>query len=147
LTPLTGRWWFSLAVIVCSAGCSQSDDGRMTVYPVSGKVLVGGRPAEGAEVVFYGATPDLKGTGTVPPSGTTDENGVFRLRSYEPDDGAPAGNFNVTVFWPEPIPEGVDEEMFQPKDRLKDRFMNPDSSGLTAEIPEGGIDLPPFQLN
>jgi hypothetical protein len=119
----------------------------MEVYPVTGKVTVGGQPAEGAEVVFYGATPDLQGPGTVAPAGTTDKDGVFQLRSYEPNDGAPAGKFNVTVFWPEPIPEGVDEEMYQPKDRLKQRYLNPEKSGLTAEVPVGGAELPPFELN
>jgi hypothetical protein len=144
------QWAISLPMtlaIVTIIGCSQRDDGRMQVYPVSGKVTVGGQPATGAKVVLYGATPELKGAGTIPPEGTTDENGAFALRSYEPEDGAPAGKFIVTILWPEPIPEGVDEEMFQPKDRLKDRYSNPETSGLTAEIPVGGGELPPFKLN
>ncbi len=136
---------YTLAALVV-AGCSKSDDGRLEVYPVTGKVTVGGRPAEGAEVVLYGATPELKGPGTIPPEGTTDENGAFSLTSYEPNDGAPAGKFHVTIFWPEPIPEGADQEMFQPKDRLKQKYLNPDASGLTAEVPVGGGELPPFEL-
>lgn len=135
-----------LGSLLVVAGCSQSDDGRMQVYPVTGKVTVGGQPAEGAEVVFYGATPDLKGPGTIPPVGTTDANGEFSLTSYEPDDGAPAGKFQVTVFWPEPIPEGADEEMFQPKDRLKEKYLDPETSQLSAEIPVGGAVLAPFEL-
>jgi hypothetical protein len=93
-----------------------------------------------------GATPDLKGPGTIPPVGTTDANGEFALTSYEPDDGAPAGKFQVTVFWPEPIPEGADEEMFQPKDRLKEKYLDPETSQLSAEIPVGGAELAPFEL-
>jgi hypothetical protein len=135
-----------VASILSVAGCARSDDGRMQVYPVTGKVTVGGQPAEGAELVFYGATPDLKGPGTIPPVGTTDANGEFALTSYEPDDGAPAGKFQVTVFWPEPIPEGADEEMFQPKDRLKEKYLDPETSQLSAEIPVGGAELAPFEL-
>jgi hypothetical protein len=135
-----------LLAIAAVAGCSSSDDGRMQVYPVSGKVTVNGQPAEGAEVVFYGVTPELKGAGTVPPAATTDASGVFHLRSYDPADGAPAGKFNVTVFWPEPVPAGADQEMYQPKDRLKQRYLNPETSGLTAEVPVGGGELPPFEL-
>jgi hypothetical protein len=119
----------------------------MKVYPVSGRVMVNGAPAAGARVVLYGATPELTGPGTIPPEGITDENGVFQLRSYEPEDGAPAGKFNVTVRWLEPVPEGVDPLEYKQKDRLKDRYSNPETSGLTVEIPEGGGELPPFELN
>ncbi len=136
-------------VFVLAAGCSSGGDveGRVKVYPVSGAVKVGGQPASGARVVFYGATPELTGPGTVSPAAIADENGVFQLQSYEPGDGAPAGSFNVTVFWPEEVPEGVDPEVQRPKDRLKDRYGNPEKSGLTAEVPEGGVELPPFELN
>lgn len=135
-------------VLALLSGCSAGGDvdGRMKVYPVSGAVMVGGQPAAGARVVFYGATPELTGPGTVAPAAMADENGVFHLRSYEPEDGAPAGKFNVTVFWPEEVPEGVDPEVNRPKDRLKNRYLNPETSGLTAEIPVGGSELPPFEL-
>jgi hypothetical protein len=136
----------SLALLMLS-GCASEDDGRMQVYPVSGTVKVGGQPVEGAEVVFYGATPGLRGKGTIPPEGETDANGVFRLTSYEPNDGAPAGQFKVTVRWPEPIPADADQEMYQPKDRLKGKYSDPETSGLTVEVPEGGGELPPFELN
>lgn len=137
-----------LATIALAVGCSSGGDvdGRMKVYPVSGTVKVGGQPAAGARVVFYGATPELTGPGTVSPAAETDESGVFHLRSYEPQDGAPAGKFNVTVAWPEEVPEGVDPEVNRPKDRLKNRYLDPEKSGLTAEVPEGGIELPPFEL-
>jgi hypothetical protein len=129
------------------AGCSQPDDGRIEVYPVTGKVTVNGAPAAGAEVVFYGATPELKGPNVAPPEGMTDENGEFQLRTYDADDGAPAGTFNVSVIWPEPIPEGVDTEMYQPQDRLKGKYTDPNASGLTVEVPAGGGTLPPIELN
>src|SRR5688572_30759974 len=46
---------FSLA----AAGCSKTPEGRMQVYPASGQVTVNGQPAAGAQVAFYGATPEL----------------------------------------------------------------------------------------
>jgi hypothetical protein len=136
------------SIVALSGGCSSgsNDDGRVKVYPVSGMVKVDGQPAAGARVVFYGATPELTGPGTVSPAAETDESGVFHLRSYEPEDGAPAGKFNVTVSWPEEVPEGVDPEVHRPKDRLKNRYLNPETSGLTADVPEGGIELPSFEL-
>jgi hypothetical protein len=135
-----------LVLAAAIAGCSDVEEGRMRVYPVSGRVTVKGSPAEGARVVFYGATPDLTGPGTPAPVGTTDANGEFRLRSYDPEDGAPAGKFNVTIIWPEPIPPNVDQEMYRPKDRLQGRYSDPQKSGLTATVEEGGGELPPFEL-
>jgi hypothetical protein len=118
----------------------------MQVYPASGQVTVNGQPAAGAQVAFYGATPELTGPGTPAPAATTDENGEYRLRSYDPEDGAPAGEFKVTVVWPEPIPPNVDQEMYRPKDRLKGRYSHPDKSGLKMTVPEGGGELPPIEL-
>jgi hypothetical protein len=142
------RRWVSPVVLamLTVAGCTKVREGRVRVYPVSGKVTSKGQPVEGAEVVFYGATPDLTGPGTPAPAGITDANGEFTLRSYVPDDGAPAGKFNVTVYWPEPIPPGVDTEMYERKDRFKGRYMEPGESGLTVEVPEGGGELPPLEL-
>ena len=128
-----------------SGGCAEVDN-RVPVYPVSGKILVNGVGAEGAKVVFYGASKDLTGKGTVLPSAVTDSEGNFKLRSYDPEDGAPAGKYAVSIIWPEPIPEGADVEMFEPPDRLKLRYVDPKQSGLTAEVVEGGIDLAPFEL-
>ena len=126
-------------------GCGK-DDGHIKVYPVQGKVLVAGAPAEGARVVFYPASDDLKKPGMPVPEGTTDAQGAFKLRSYKPGDGAPVGEFKVTVHWPEPIPPNVDEEMVEPKDRLGKRYVDPQKSGLTAKVEQGGGEIPSFEL-
>ena len=133
--------------LTAACGCSpQTKPGRVPVFPVNGKVLAKDQPVEGAEVVFYGATPELTGHGKPAPAGVTDASGEFRLRSYDPEDGAPAGKFNVTIYWPEPIPPGADEEMYQRKDRFGGRYVDPKTSGLSIEVPDGGGELPPFAL-
>lgn len=135
-----------MAAVMALAGCGSKDEGRVEVFPVTGKVLVNGQPAAGAEVIFLGATPDLQGPGTISASGIANEQGVFQLGSYAMDDGAPAGKFNVAVIWREPIPEGVDRERFEAKDRLSNRYATAEASGLSAEVPPGGVELPPFEL-
>jgi hypothetical protein len=67
------------------------------------------------------------------------------LSSYEPDDGAPAGEFKVTVVWQEPPPPNA-VGVFAQKDRLRGRYTNPQTSTLTARVEQGGGELPPFQL-
>jgi hypothetical protein len=141
--------FLTLTVVVIgglATGCDSTPEGRLRVYDAYGKVMVDGKPAEGAKVVLYGATPDLQGPGTVAPYGVVDANGQFELTSYDLNDGAPAGSYQVSIFWPEPIPAGADEEMYQPKDLLKDRYANPEKSGITAEVPEGGGELPLMEL-
>jgi hypothetical protein len=130
-----------------SAGCGKND-GRVEVYPVSGKVLSRGAPAEGAEVTFYPVAQELKKPGMPIPSAFVGSTGTFHLRSYDPEDGAPAGEYNVTVFWPAPRAANAphESESLGGKDRLGERYMDPLKSGLKATVPEGGAELPPFEV-
>lgn len=135
--------WLSLVPI---AGCS--DSGRVSVYPVHGQVMHQGRPAEGAEVVFHAADPAAVSPDVPIPRGTVRSDGTFELTSYESGDGAPAGTYDVTVIWrastadPNADPESSGEEA----DRLRGRYANPDTSGLTATVLEGETRLEPFDL-
>jgi hypothetical protein len=126
-------------------GCGKPSN-RLTVYPVSGKVLVKGAPAGGARVVFYPVAEELKKPGMPIPEGTTDNAGAFKLRSYEPEDGAPAGEYKVCVIWFEPQADGSIVDSPSAKDRLGFRYSNPQKSNLTAKVEEGGGELPPFEL-
>lgn len=78
--------------------------------------------------------------------GTTEEDGTFSLTSYEPGDGAPIGDYIVTVVWREEIPEGKSLDTFNPKDRLNGRYASPDKSTLNISVPEGGGKLPPIEI-
>jgi hypothetical protein len=127
------------------AGCGK-DDGRIDVHPVSGKVLASGQPAEGAKVVFYPVAEELKQPGMPVPYGYVGSDGSFHLRSYEPDDGAPSGEYNVSVFWPAPADDSSKDAFSDSKDRLGNRYLDPTKSGLNVKIEEGGTELPPFEL-
>jgi hypothetical protein len=133
-----------LVALVTVAACK--DDGRIQVYPVQGRVLVAGAPAGGARVVFYPQSDELKKPGMPVPEGMTDSQGAFKLRSYEPDDGAPAGDFKVSVIWFEPQKDGSIVDSPSAKDRLAGRYSNPQKSQLTAKVEKGGGEIPPFEL-
>jgi hypothetical protein len=121
------------------AGCG---DGRVTVYPTSGQVFVKGKPAEGAYIVFH---PQDGGDSKVPrPYATTNAEGKFQLTTYELEDGAPAGNYKVSIVW-RPMPKSQLEA--EGPDRLGGKYSNPASSGLAVEIgKEPNNTLKPFQL-
>ncbi|QDU90310.1 hypothetical protein Pla175_37130 [Pirellulimonas nuda] len=137
----------ALLASACSQGCSKpTPDGRLPVFPTSGKVTRAGAPVAGARVTLYGATETLQGPSAPIPTATTDADGAFELRSYDPNDGAPAGDFLVAITLPEQPPEGDLPEEYVAKDLLRGKYDNPDRSGLKAAVPEGGGELPTFDL-
>ena len=118
----------------------------MKVYPVNGRVSVRGTPAEGARVVFYPVSDELKKPGMPIPYGTADSQGNFKLRSYDIDDGAPEGDYRISIIWLDVPPEKAKENPLSAKDRLSGQYSNPQTSKLTAKVEKGGGEIPPFEL-
>jgi len=138
-----------LTCLLVFTGCG---DDRVARYPVSGQVLVDGKPAQGAIVIFC----PVQGSEEVMrerPFSSTDAEGRFELRTLEPGDGAPAGDYKVMVRWPmagnADSENRGDDQRGGPaagNDRLRNRYVNPDRSGITATVTEGTNELPPFEL-
>jgi hypothetical protein len=76
------------------------------------------------------------------PVGQVGPDGRFRLTTYVHEDGAPPGSYAVTVFWAVPAKGGDSFDRIL----VPQRYLNPATSGLRAEVPEGPIELPPFLL-
>jgi hypothetical protein len=108
------------------------------VYPVEGKVLCDGRPAAGATVRFHPTGANEKDP--LVPQAQVGADGTFRLTTFEFEDGAPAGHYAVSVLWglPSKGGDGIERMLVAP------RYLNPDTSGLTADIPEQETKLKPF---
>lgn len=138
---------FACTLLAGLPGCSEPSNGRMKTYPVKGKVLIDGQPADGAVLTFFGTEDRLKGTGVPVPMATTDAEGLFTVRSYGRDDGAPSGHFKVRVVWPEPMPEDADPDLYVAKDRLEGKYAKIDSTPLEVTIEEGSNELPHFELS
>ncbi|HVK15527.1 MAG TPA: hypothetical protein VM533_01175 [Fimbriiglobus sp.] len=81
-----------------AAGCSRGD-GEAT-YPVAGTVRVNGKPAASALVVFH---PIAGLSGTARPTGRVEADGTFALTTREGADGAPAGEYRVTIVWTQAV--------------------------------------------
>ncbi|MEX0643322.1 MAG: hypothetical protein WD468_11505 [Pirellulales bacterium] len=130
-------------MLIASIGCG---DGKIGRYPVSGTVLVDGKPADGATVYFCptGGSEELL---RERPFGTTGPDGKYLLTTLVKDDGAPAGQYKVLVQWIAMVPQKVvDRDRSGGRDRLRGRYMNLEKSTLTATVEEGPIELPPFEL-
>ena len=125
---------FALALLAVS--CGGRDYGDRPPYPASGKVLVNGEPAKGVLVVLSDGplAPDRP-----QPQGTTGDDGTFVLSTYDPRDGAPAGDYKVSITWRAGRREGS-------PDRLNRAYADAQTSGLTAKIEKKTNVLPPFEL-
>ncbi len=89
---LSSTKWMALApVALCLtiAGCGGPD--RPEMAPVSGVVVQDGKPVPGAEVNFRNDKAPRAATGT------TDNEGKFRLTTFENFDGAVLGEHKVGV--------------------------------------------------
>ena len=131
--------------------CGCSDDGRLETYPVQGQVLINGEPADGCTVRFVPVDPNLQGE--ILPGGKTDEDGRFQLTTYESDDGAPAGEYDVTLLWAatkwpgRKAQMGADPVPPTGPDLLMGQFGSPQKSTLTATVSEEPNELAPFKLD
>lgn len=132
------RLWLPVLLLPL-LGCGGGDN-RKPTYAVAGKVAdASGRPLANADVVFHPV--DDGGDGTLRPYGRTDETGTFRLTTYDGNDGAPAGQYRVSVQqWKTVSADGG------PTNQLPSKYANPDQSGLTATVNPGPTDLRPFQI-
>ena len=130
----------ALLLTLVALGCGSAET-RVPVHPVKGSVKVNGKPASKAVVVFHPLAGDAKAPN---PTGEVGEDGTFTLGTYSAADGAPAGDYAVTVTWPTGSSTiggdaGTD-------DRLEGRYANPKTSALKATVAAGPTDLTPFLL-
>jgi hypothetical protein len=123
-------------------GSSCSGGNRLPVYPVRGQVFYDGKPAARALVIFHpladGPVKELR------PAGHVAADGTFALTTYAEGDGAPAGDYAVTVDWRQPTPP-VDGAEPGPS-LIPARYNSPSSSGLTVTVSSGHNDLEPINL-
>ncbi|QDT55763.1 hypothetical protein Pan44_38110 [Caulifigura coniformis] len=106
--------------------------------PVSGRVLVNGRPGEYMVVRFRSDNAQLGGQDRQPVAGAN-ADGSFEMSSFGGMDGAAPGEYVVTFYWPtNPLTMG--------RDRLRGRFTDPEKSEYRVTISEEATVLPDLEL-
>jgi hypothetical protein len=135
------HWCALSSAALVLAGCSSKKvEGRKPVFPVRGKVLVGGQPAPGALVVFHpvGVSFDAER-----PFAHVGPDGTFDLTTYQGKDGAPEGEYAVTLQWyvstdrnaPGPWPNV-----------LPTRYARPDLTDVRVRVAQQPNELQPFNI-
>ncbi|MDX1947888.1 MAG: carboxypeptidase-like regulatory domain-containing protein [Pirellulaceae bacterium] len=114
---------FSVTTVALLGGCSGGG-----LAPVQGTVtFADGRPAQNITVTFQEREKQVGA------SGTTDASGIYRLSSQSPGDGAPPGNYLVSVHQPGP----ADSNDPEPPRLFPKRYENAQTSGLSCEVKPG----------
>ena len=114
---------------------------RMEVFPVKGQVSFRGEPATGAFVVLHPAAawPDVP-----KPTGKVAQDGSFQLTTYEEGDGAPPGEYAVTVEWRKLVNQAGD--FSAGPNVIPPKYSQPQTSPLTVTINESPNDLPAIEI-
>jgi hypothetical protein len=110
------------------------------VYPVKGKVLLDGKPANGVLLAFF---PTAKTAGDIRPNATSGKDGSFALTTRAKNDGAPAGEYAVVAQLD--VPVGPADE-YRSRQVLPPAYLKPETTPLRAKVEAGPNDLPTFTI-
>lgn len=135
-----------ITLFVCctlgTLGCGKGGPQLPKCYPVSGKVLVNGKPAARAIVGFHpqAAQPDGKKYGG---STFTNDDGSFRMTTFTAGDGVPAGDYVITIESTWIQKDGQDVGV---PDQLKGEYAQPEKSTLKVTVTNKAVTLDPYDL-
>jgi hypothetical protein len=122
------KWLIVLAFV--ALGCTGSDNPK--TYPVNGKVSFRSQPITSGIILL---TPTENGHAA---TGSLEKDGSFRLTTFQKDDGAVPGTYQVAIQVFPSEGAGLPGAEFAGKaPPLPLKYSNAASSGLTAEIKAG----------
>ena len=135
-------------VVIAAAGCgAMQDPNLLPVFPAQGKLSFQGKVPEGAYVALYpkGNVAKAPNGQAVVPRGQVQGDGTFNLTSYAAGDGAPVGDYAVTVEWHKTItlPSGVPN---LGPNLLPAKYSKAETSPVTVQIAQGKNELPAIIL-
>ncbi len=127
LRPLPPRLLAALLAALLGAGCGKSGP---PLVEVGGLVRWQGRPVPAGVVTFVPADGPA---GRRPAAGRIDGSGRYRMAAVPNRPGVPPGRYRVAVRAATGSPDEGGVSWLVP-----DRFANPDTSGLSIDVPAAG---------
>jgi hypothetical protein len=111
--------------------------------PVKGSITFNGKPLAEAIVVLHPADGDV--AGNQKPMATTDAGGNFELTTFTRNDGAPVGDYAITIEL-RAVETGGEEPVRTGRNLLPPRYAKPETSGLKYMVVEGENQIPPIEI-
>ena len=130
-----------IPLLVVASGCGEAGPERVATYPVEATVTFKGAPIPGAFLTLHPKQPlpDVP-----PPRASVAADGGLKVSTYNSGDGAPAGEYIVTVEWYKPIKNGPD--VVPGPNVLPRKYASPRTSDLKITVTEAVNQLPPIEL-
>jgi hypothetical protein len=128
------------AVILPAVGCGKADN-RVPVHRVLGTIQFQGKPIVGAFVSLH---PKTRLEGVPGPRATVAPDGWFAVSTYDGGDGAPEGDYVLTVRWYKPVRQGND--LVGGPNILPAKYASPRTSDVRVTVAAGENRLKPIQL-
>lgn len=141
---MCGMWTMKLLVVgllaigflVGAAGCG-GPSWQADTYPARGRITINGQPPAGAVITLVPAGQKVDQRGSKP-WGIVDQRGEFNLSTYQSGDGAPAGEYVVTVRWPVDVTNMAAAMV----DRLSGAYATPQRSTYKLTVAPGENEFP-----
>jgi hypothetical protein len=115
-----------------AGGCAKKRPGELPVYPVKGRATYKGEPMACAAITFFPAgQPAAK---ALKSRAYADKDGYYELTTYEFKDGAPQGEYDVVLWWPDKYRDPDELETGNEVDRLKRAYDNPGKPKLRFAV-------------
>ena len=130
------------AISLLLSGCGKAKTNRTPVYPAAGKIVFGGQSLEGALVVLHPKGPASPAAWK--PTAKVQADGTFRFSTYDTADGAPPGEYVVTISLQRAV--RVEGEFLPGPNLLPAKYSLPTTSDISVRIAEGQNDLPLIAL-
>jgi hypothetical protein len=138
---MNSRFALLAVVLACaSGGCGSG--GKPDAVPAGGKVVFNKTvPPVGALVVFHPTDPAAEKRIGGKPFGKVKDDGTFVLTTYSEGDGAPPGEYGVTIDWRAPAKDTKfslgDPGSGAGPSRLNPKYSNPQQPTLKATVRAG----------
>ncbi|MGN6136703.1 MAG: hypothetical protein ACTHOU_19655 [Aureliella sp.] len=143
-----------VALVTCSlalVGCGSDAEQKVELFPASGRVTHSGAPLADVQIILHAKNAASAEVAALHPHGKSDAQGSFRLSTYVSGDGAPAGQWKVTLSKPDQrLSDAAREQILANGDAIPDawrgRYSDPIRSPWQVTIQPGDNQLPPIDV-
>jgi BON domain len=132
----------AVLAVAAISGCGRTDSLHVPVYPTNGTISFRGQPIPGAIVTLHPSS--STGENVPTPRASVAGNGTFTVSTYDGGDGAPVGEYTVTVVWFKPIVQ--EGELRAGPNVIPRKFARPQTSDLRVKIASGDNIVPAIKL-
>lgn len=127
--------------VAAAVGCGESPPTRVATFPVETQLTLRGQPMPGAFVTLHPRSP-VEGVPT--PRASIGSDGALRVTTFQAGDGAPEGEYVLTVQWHKPVRQGPD--VVAGPNVVPPKYGSPRTSDIVVRVAAGANQVPPIRL-